>query len=69
VSVLFDSDDPELPEPPPTFEVPPEPVRRCWRCLGLDFWQSRLWADVWRCRACVAPAPGAEAGGETGGGA
>jgi hypothetical protein len=69
VGLIYDGGDRELPEPPSTFEAPPEPVRRCWRCRVLDFWQSRLWADVWRCRACCPPAPGAEAGGETGGGA
>jgi hypothetical protein len=69
MKLAYDSGDPELPAPPPTFEAPAEPGRYCWRCRGRDFWQSRLWADVWRCRRCCKPAPGAEAGGETGGGA
>ena len=35
----------------------------CYNCGGVDFWTSRLWADVVRCRICVPPAPGAESEG------
>jgi hypothetical protein len=32
----------------------------CFNCGGLDFWTSRLFPDVRRCRRCVPPVSGAE---------